>query len=87
MFTVTGNAKQGYDVLNQWNSSFNGPYVNSEYYIGWLDVWGFKHSRVSAIKAAKTLNDSLQMKANVNMYMFHGGTNFGFTSGKWVLHD
>lgn len=80
---VLGNAKKGYRVLNIWNSSFNGPYVNSEYYIGWLDLWGSKHSHVSATAAAKTLDDSLRMRNSVNMYMFIGGTNFGFTSGKF----
>jgi len=77
-----GNAHRGYAVLNKWNSSFTGPYVNSEYYIGWLDQWGAKHAHVSSWSAAKTLDEALKMKANVNMYMFYGGTNFGFSSGK-----
>ena len=77
----SGSARNGYHVLNVWNSSFWGPYVNSEYYIGWLDIWGQKHAHVSTVAAAKTLEETLKMKGNVNMYMFFGGTNFGFTSG------
>jgi len=76
-----GSAKRGYHVLNVWNSSFYGPYVNSEYYIGWLDIWGQKHAHVSTSASANTLDETLKMKGNVNMYMFFGGTNFGFTSG------
>lgn len=77
----SGSAKNGYRVLNYWNVTFNGPFVNSEYYVGWLDIWGQKHAHVSAQSAAATLDEALKMRANVNMYMFHGGTNFGFTSG------
>lgn len=78
---LTGSAKNGYRVLNYWNATFNGPYVNSEYYIGWLDIWGQRHAHVSSESAAATLDETLKMGANANMYMFHGGTNFGFTSG------
>lgn len=78
---ITGSAKRGFEVLNHWNFSFYGPYVNSEYYIGWLDIWGQKHAHVDAHSAARTLDEALGMKANINMYMFYGGTNFGFSSG------
>ncbi|XP_061839999.1 beta-galactosidase [Nerophis lumbriciformis] len=59
----------------------HGPLVNSEYYTGWLDVWGSPHSVVSTTKVVKTLNEMLAMGANVNMYMFTGGTNFGYWNG------
>ena len=58
-----------------------GPLVNSEYYVGWFDNWGSPHSIVSDDDAAKGLDVILSMNANVNMYMFEGGTNFGFWSG------
>ncbi|XP_077574345.1 beta-galactosidase [Stigmatopora nigra] len=58
-----------------------GPLVNSEYYAGWLDHWGWPHSAVSAKKVAVTLNEILAMGANVNIYMFIGGTNFGYWNG------
>lgn len=76
-----GNFSKHFELLNQFNSSFSGPYVNTEYYIGWLDHWGEKHSRVGPWTAANGLIQALQRKASVNMYMFYGGTNFGFTSG------
>uniref|UniRef100_A0A803YBQ2 Beta-galactosidase n=1 Tax=Meleagris gallopavo TaxID=9103 RepID=A0A803YBQ2_MELGA len=58
-----------------------GPLVNSEYYTGWLDYWGGPHASTSATLVARGLADMLQLGANVNMYMFHGGTNFAYWSG------
>ncbi|XP_032786676.2 beta-galactosidase [Daphnia magna] len=58
-----------------------GPRVNSEFYPGWLDLWGEPHSKVDKRDVAKTLDDMLALNASVSMYMFHGGTSFGFTSG------
>jgi len=46
-----------------------------------LDHWGYPHSTVSAAGTSLTLNQMLALGANVNMYMFHGGTSFGFTAG------
>ncbi|VDP97800.1 unnamed protein product [Trichobilharzia regenti] len=61
----------------------NQPWVNSEYYVGWLDVWNGIHNRVDPIRAATALNHliSYSERVNVNIYMFHGGTNFGFWNG------
>ena len=78
---VLGNFSKHFELLRSFNSSFVGPYVNTEYYIGWLDHWGMHHSRVAARTAVNGLTQALKMRANVNMYMFFGGTNFGFTSG------
>lgn len=58
-----------------------GPLVNSEFYTGWLDHWGDKHAMVSTEKVIKVLAEMLTMRANVNMYMFEGGTNFGYWNG------
>ncbi|XP_074486022.1 beta-galactosidase [Sebastes fasciatus] len=58
-----------------------GPLVNSEFYTGWLDHWGSGHSVVSSAIVAKSLNEMLAMRANVNLYMFIGGTNFGYWNG------
>uniref|UniRef100_A0A8C5ANM8 Beta-galactosidase n=1 Tax=Gadus morhua TaxID=8049 RepID=A0A8C5ANM8_GADMO len=57
------------------------PLVNSEFYAGWLDHWGSHHSTVSTAVLAKSLNEILALSANVNLYMFIGGTNFGYWNG------
>ncbi|KAF4014101.1 hypothetical protein G4228_005454 [Cervus hanglu yarkandensis] len=58
-----------------------GPLVNSEYYTGWLDYWGQNHSTRSVPAVTKGLEKMLKLGASVNMYMFHGGTNFGYWNG------
>ncbi|XP_007964541.1 beta-galactosidase-1-like protein isoform X3 [Chlorocebus sabaeus] len=59
----------------------HGPLVNSEYYTGWLDYWGQNHSTRSVSAVTKGLENMLKLGASVNMYMFHGGTNFGYWNG------
>ncbi|XP_017651778.1 beta-galactosidase-1-like protein isoform X2 [Nannospalax galili] len=59
----------------------HGPLVNSEYYTGWLDYWGQNHSTRSSPSVARGLENMLKLGASVNMYMFHGGTNFGYWNG------
>uniref|UniRef100_A0A3P9GZ04 Galactosidase, beta 1-like n=1 Tax=Oryzias latipes TaxID=8090 RepID=A0A3P9GZ04_ORYLA len=59
----------------------HGPLVNSEFYTGWLDHWGDQHAMVDARKVSRVLGEMLTMGANVNMYMFEGGTNFGYWNG------
>lgn len=58
-----------------------GPLVNSEFYPGWLVHWGEKMANVATSSVTKTLREILDAGANVNFYMFHGGSNFGFTAG------
>lgn len=58
-----------------------GPYLVPEYYPGWLDHWGAPKSRVSAAQVVRNTEKMLQNGISFNYYMFHGGTNFGFTSG------
>ena len=61
--------------------SAKGPLVNSEFYTGWIDHWGNKHETKAAALVAKSLDKILSMNASVNIYMYEGGTNFGFMNG------
>lgn len=57
------------------------PKMCMEMWNGWFDAWGDgQHHTTSAEEYAKTVDDMLQC-GSLNMYMFIGGTNFGFTSG------
>lgn len=58
-----------------------GPLVNSEYYPGWLTHWGEARAAVGTLSVSQTLTKMMNLNANINFYMFHGGTNFGFTAG------
>ncbi|MET4158603.1 beta-galactosidase family protein [Agromyces sp. PvR057] len=59
----------------------SGPLMCSEFWCGWFDSWGEIHHTTSAEDAARELDELLAAGASVNVYMFHGGTNFGFTGG------
>lgn len=57
------------------------PKMCMEMWNGWFDAWGDEyHHTTSAEDYAKVVDDMLT-KGSLNMYMFIGGTNFGFMSG------
>ncbi|HET9173238.1 MAG TPA: beta-galactosidase family protein [Actinospica sp.] len=58
-----------------------GPLMCSEFWNGWFDSWGGHHHVTDVAEIAKSLDELLARGASVNIYMFHGGTNFGFTNG------
>ncbi|MFJ5110131.1 glycoside hydrolase family 35 protein [Streptomyces sp. NPDC088551] len=58
-----------------------GPLMCAEFWAGWFDRWGSEHNARPASEARDTLDEILAAGASVNIYMFHGGTNFGFTNG------
>ncbi|MGY3060753.1 beta-galactosidase [Streptomyces sp. TE3672] len=58
-----------------------GPLMCAEFWIGWFDRWGTHHVVRDPDQAARELDELLATGASVNFYMFHGGTNFGFTNG------
>ncbi|MFH8612215.1 beta-galactosidase [Streptomyces sp. NPDC018029] len=62
-----------------------GPLMCAEFWIGWFDHWGEPHHVRDAADAAADLDALLSAGASVNIYMFHGGTNFAFTNG--ANHD
>ena len=78
-FGVTSNPMQYFDAQRQFEP--HGPLINSEYYTGWLDFWGQPHQTVDSNAVAEGLDAILKVGANVNMYMFEGGTSFAFWNG------
>jgi len=57
------------------------PRMCGEFWVGWFDAWGDKHHTASMQKAAAGLDWMLSRGISVNLYMFHGGSTFGFMSG------
>lgn len=53
-----------------------------EFWCGWFDAWGDSapHTRQAA-DVANEYDDMLGDNGSVNLYMFHGGTNFNFWNG------
>ncbi|QHC68168.1 beta-galactosidase [Rathayibacter sp. VKM Ac-2759] len=58
-----------------------GPLMCMEFWCGWFDDWGTQHHTTDADASARELDALLAVGGSVNIYMFHGGTNFGLTSG------
>ena len=59
----------------------NKPLMCMEFWNGWFDAWGEKHHTAEPEKTASEL-DELLKRGSINLYMFEGGTNFGFMAGK-----
>ncbi|SHK71731.1 beta-galactosidase [Clostridium cavendishii DSM 21758] len=57
-----------------------GPLMCMEFWIGWFDNWGGEHKRRDPEDATKEFDDLLKL-GHANVYMYHGGTNFGFMNG------
>ncbi len=57
------------------------PMFNSEFWAGWFDHWGGPHAHTSAETQAANLKWELEQGYSVSIYMFHGGTDFGWMNG------
>ena len=65
-------------------SDFHGekkPLMVMEFWIGWFDAWGDDKHHTTEVADAVFELECILKEGSVNFYMFHGGTNFGFTSG------
>lgn len=72
-------AKTAFNCLKDFPN--DGPNMCGEFWCGWFDHWRDKHHTRNAADIAKEVKDFLDIDASFNFYMFHGGTNFGFTAG------
>jgi beta-galactosidase len=74
-----GHAKDNFEKLAAFEPGM--PLMSGEYWIGWYDKWGTKHAIVDQKKAVEEYEWMLDRGYSVNIYMFHGGTTFGFMNG------
>jgi len=73
------DAKASIEALAAWRPQ--GPRMAGEYWAGWFDHWGEAHHRQSPEEAARTADWLLARGISFNLYMFHGGTSFGWLAG------
>jgi beta-galactosidase len=66
---------------------FDQPWMTGEYWAGWYDAWGDQHAQTDPSLQAKELEWMLSNGYSVNIYMFHGGTSFGFMNGANFSND
>lgn len=80
-----GAAQQAFDTLKKYRP--NGPFLNSEFWDGWFDHWGSRHAHTDTASEASNLKWMLDRGYSVSLYMFHGGTSFGWMNGANLTHD
>ncbi|XP_041664950.1 beta-galactosidase-1-like protein 2 [Cheilinus undulatus] len=61
------------------------PLMVMEYWSGWFDVWGEYHHVFHAEDMVAVVSEILERGVSINLYMFHGGTSFGFMNGAMDL--
>ena len=74
-----GHAKEEFAKLKKFRPG--APLMSGEYWDGWFDHWGREHHDTDATQQAQELDWMLSQGYSVNLYMFHGGTSFGFMNG------
>lgn len=79
---VNGGAKPAEVIATQDRiNGLGGPYFVSEWYPAWFDVWGKRHHTSSVEAFTQHLDSIFYYGISLNMYMAHGGSNFGFMNG------
>lgn len=82
-----GSAKSDFEMLSRKQPDF--PRMSGEYWDGWFDAWGnAEHAHTNATAQAKEVAWMLDQGYSLNLYMFEGGTTFGFMNGaNWQPGD
>lgn len=65
----------------------NKPLMVMEYWTGWFDHYTENHHERNVGKFDSVLEDILMWNASFNLYMMHGGTNWGFYNGANIFGD
>ncbi|KAK9881123.1 hypothetical protein WA026_014471 [Henosepilachna vigintioctopunctata] len=73
------NPIREFEILKKLQS--NRPTMATEFWSGWYDHWSEIHHSRDSGEFGETYDKILSYGASVNIYMFHGGTNFGFYNG------
>lgn len=75
----SGSSEADFEQAKKKNP--NVPSFSSETYPGWLTHWGEEWARPDTNSLKKEIEFLLKNKKSFNLYVIHGGTNFGFTAG------
>lgn len=72
-------SRTAFNILKGFEN--DGPNMCGEFWCGWFDHWRDKHHTRNSLEIVNEIKGFIDNGASFNMYMFHGGTNFGFTAG------
>jgi len=74
-----GESKDAFAALHKFEPS--SPLMTGEYWDGWFDSWGGKHHITDPAQQTSEIAWMLAQGYSLNLYMFLGGTTFGFMNG------
>jgi beta-galactosidase len=74
-----GGAEKAFAALHTFRPT--QPLMSGEYWAGWFDQWGQPHARTNGDQQAREIDWMLSQNGSFSLYMFHGGTSFGFMNG------
>uniref|UniRef100_A0A8D0RHI5 Beta-galactosidase n=1 Tax=Sus scrofa TaxID=9823 RepID=A0A8D0RHI5_PIG len=87
--TINLQSQNELRLLHNFLQSVQGvrPKMVMEYWTGWFDSWGGPHHILDTSEVLRTVSAIIDAGASINLYMFHGGTNFGFINGAMHFQD
>ncbi|XP_073095530.1 beta-galactosidase-1-like protein 2 isoform X2 [Manis javanica] len=87
--TINLQSQHELQLLSTFLLSVQGvqPKMVMEYWTGWFDSWGGPHNILDSSEVLKTVSAIIDAGSSINLYMFHGGTNFGFINGAMHFHE
>nr|KAF6465269.1 galactosidase beta 1 like 2 [Rousettus aegyptiacus] len=87
--TINLQSQEELHLLTTFLLSIQGvqPKMVMEYWTGWFDSWGGPHNILDSSEVLKTVSAIIDAGSSINLYMFHGGTNFGFINGAVHFHE
>jgi beta-galactosidase len=75
----SGSSPEDFALASKINPGV--PVFSSETYPGWLTHWGEEWAKTDTVELLKELKFLMDNKKSFNLYVVHGGTNFGYTAG------
>jgi len=75
----SGSSQADFDLAAKMNPGV--PVFSSETYPGWLTHWGEEWVKPDTSGLLNEIKFLMDNKKSFNLYVIHGGTNFGFTAG------
>ncbi|CAN8004546.1 unnamed protein product [Ixodes hexagonus] len=75
----TDNAALVTSAMNKQNPQ-GCPVFLMELYVAWFTQWGSAMKKANPPQIVKAFKHLMSLNVSVNFYVFHGGTNFGFTA-------
>ncbi len=73
------NPRDNFALLGRFRD--DQPAMCMEYWNGWFDHWYEEHHQRESGETADVFEEMVAKGHSVNLYMFHGGTNFGLLNG------